>query len=352
MKKLLLTLALIIALPSVALAQKTKAALTTEVNTNLPSGTGNITAAALRTTLIDILNSYYDLNGTTTLSCAAHNWIAALPTLSSITCTQPAYSDITGNVPISAFNGGIAASSSTFWRGDGTWAAPSLILLPTTQSLTSGTGATYTTGVQSSQRATWIEVFMCGGGGGGGGASTGTAGTVAAGSDGTASTFNAINANPGKGAGTASSATNGAVGGGGGTGGTGAATRRARGGPGGGGLSVIASNPTGYTQGGQGGSSYFGGGAQVNTGAGSAALPGTAGDANSCAGGSGSSAATNSNFAVASGGGAGEFVYLLITNPSATYTYTIGPGGAGGVGTTTGGLGGSGFIFVIEHYGS
>src|SRR6266550_2360770 len=56
MKRLLLALALL--LPSAAHAQSTKAALTTEINTNLASAqSGGITAVQLRTTFLDMLNS-------------------------------------------------------------------------------------------------------------------------------------------------------------------------------------------------------------------------------------------------------------------------------------------------------
>jgi len=98
-RRILAAAALLCALALPAYAQKTKAALTTEINTNWADNTtGAITPSVLRSTVLDIINSYYDLNGGTSLACAAHQWIGALPTLSSITCSQPAFSDISGSI--------------------------------------------------------------------------------------------------------------------------------------------------------------------------------------------------------------------------------------------------------------
>jgi hypothetical protein len=64
------------------------------------------------------------LGGVTSLASTASKWINAVSTAGVHSATQPSFSDLSGNIAVSQVNSGTSASASTFFRGDGVWAAP------------------------------------------------------------------------------------------------------------------------------------------------------------------------------------------------------------------------------------
>lgn len=199
---------------------------------------------------------------------------------------------------------------------------------PTVQTFTTGTGATYTTPANCK----WIRIRLVGGGGGGCGSGTGGA----AGGDGTATTFSGGNLQGSPG----TSNPNTEAVGGDASGGNVANMRGSDGFP------RSSNEPSVF--GGNGGSSYFGGGGSGGDNGGNVGRPASP---NSGSGGGGGGC--NITPFAGNGGSAGGYVEHIIGSPAPSYSYTVGTGGAGGAAGTDGAAGGegaAGIIIVEEHY--